>query len=140
VSQVANKIWYIEDKQIKEYPGTFDEYEYWRKKTEGTVKPEPPKQEKKLSNEKPAQAKANAGPTSSAALKSLERDLAKAEEAIGVLEAKKTKAEVDLASPEVFKDPGKLKQAKDAFEKVQKELSAANEKWERIAGEIDKLG
>ena len=37
VTQVANKIWYIEDKQIKEYPGTFDEYEYWRKKNAGAI-------------------------------------------------------------------------------------------------------
>ena len=29
VSQIANKIWYIEDEQIKEYPGTYDEYEWW---------------------------------------------------------------------------------------------------------------
>src|SRR5690348_10073023 len=36
VHQVANKIWYIEGKQIKEYPGTYEEYEYWRKKIEAT--------------------------------------------------------------------------------------------------------
>jgi ATP-binding cassette subfamily F protein 3 len=34
VSQVANKIWWIENEEIKEYPGTFAEYEYWRKKME----------------------------------------------------------------------------------------------------------
>ncbi|HTF20592.1 MAG TPA: ABC-F family ATP-binding cassette domain-containing protein [Chryseolinea sp.] len=140
VSQVANKIWYIEDKQIKEYPGTFDEYEYWRKKTEGNVKPEPPKQEKKVAGEKPQQAKSNPAGTNSAALKTLERDLAKAEEAIGALESRKAKAELDLASPEVFKDHVKLQQAKERFEKVQQELAVANQKWEKIAGEIDKLG
>src|SRR5690606_17515393 len=44
VSQIANKIWYIEDKQIKEYPGTYEEYEYWKKKNEATaVKQDPPK-------------------------------------------------------------------------------------------------
>ena len=47
VTQVANKIWYIEDKQIKEYPGTFDEYEYWRKKNAAAAIQETPKQEKK---------------------------------------------------------------------------------------------
>jgi ATP-binding cassette, subfamily F, member 3 len=30
VSQVATKIWYIEDAQIKEYPGTYEEYTYWQ--------------------------------------------------------------------------------------------------------------
>ena len=29
VSQVATKIWYIEDQQIKVYPGTYEEYQYW---------------------------------------------------------------------------------------------------------------
>ena len=31
ISQIANKIWYIANHQIKQYPGTYDEYEYWRK-------------------------------------------------------------------------------------------------------------
>jgi len=29
ISQTANKIWYIENREIKEYPGTFEEFEYW---------------------------------------------------------------------------------------------------------------
>lgn len=31
LSKVANKIWYIENQQIKEYPGTYDEYVYYIK-------------------------------------------------------------------------------------------------------------
>lgn len=31
ISQVANKIWYIEDHQIKEYLGTYEEYNYYVK-------------------------------------------------------------------------------------------------------------
>ena len=71
VSQVANKIWYIEDKQIKEYPGTFDEYEYWRKKKAERAN-EPPKQEKKV-NQLPNQSRGTN--YQEAKLKSLERDL-----------------------------------------------------------------
>ena len=33
VSQVANKIWYIEDMQIKDYPGTYEEYIYWQQQS-----------------------------------------------------------------------------------------------------------
>ena len=39
IKGVANKIWYIEDNQIKEYPGTYEEYEFWKSqqvKEEGT--------------------------------------------------------------------------------------------------------
>jgi len=31
VSQVANKIWYLEEEQIREYPGDYAAYEYWLK-------------------------------------------------------------------------------------------------------------
>ena len=30
VDKVANKIWYIENQQIREYPGDYASYEYWR--------------------------------------------------------------------------------------------------------------
>ena len=32
LDNVANKIWFIEDKDIKEYPGTYAEYEEWNGK------------------------------------------------------------------------------------------------------------
>ena len=139
VSQVANKIWYIEDKQIKEYPGTFDEYEYWRKKNEAAAKPEPPKAEKAAEKQNSAPKKENAPVGNAAALKSLERDLAKAEEAISVLEAQKEKVELELTNPEIFKDQAKLQKVKAQFEKVRQELDAANRKWEDLAGKIDEL-
>src|SRR5690606_11778885 len=55
LDNLANKIWFIEDQQIKEYPGTYAEYEEWQakrpaiqaksetaaKKEEPKTKPEP---------------------------------------------------------------------------------------------------
>src|SRR6185295_8067238 len=32
LAEVANKIWYIENNKLKEYPGTYDEYEMWIEK------------------------------------------------------------------------------------------------------------
>ncbi|HQV00615.1 MAG TPA: ATP-binding cassette domain-containing protein, partial [Bacteroidia bacterium] len=29
LSQIANKIWYIENKELKEYPGNYEEYQIW---------------------------------------------------------------------------------------------------------------
>src|SRR5882672_6683553 len=43
ISQIANKIWYIDNHQIKEYPGTYEEYEYWRQQNPGVTTPPPPK-------------------------------------------------------------------------------------------------
>ena len=50
VSQIANKIWYIEDEQIKEYPGTYDEYEWWQeeRKAQGITSSKQPVDNSKL--------------------------------------------------------------------------------------------
>jgi ATP-binding cassette subfamily F protein 3 len=36
ISQIANKIWWIEDDEIKEYEGTYDDWKYWMAKREKT--------------------------------------------------------------------------------------------------------
>ena len=136
VSQIANKIWYIEDKQIKEYPGTFDEYEYWRKKNaENATTPEPPKKEKKVEQA----PKPSTAPVPSGKLKVLEKDLKKAEEAINDLETKMGLIELELSKPETFGNSEKLKVAQQQFHTLQESLKAANKKWEDIAMEIDTL-
>jgi ATP-binding cassette, subfamily F, member 3 len=138
VSQIANKIWYIEDKKIKEYPGTYDEYEYWKKKNaaEGIVKQEPPKKEKKVQEQVPTSSPA---PKKDGKLKSLEKDLKKVEEEIGSLEHKKTTLENEMAKPDVFGDFQKLQEVQATFDAVDRELKSANEKWEALALEIDEL-
>ena len=138
VSQIANKIWYIEDKQIKEYPGTYDEYEYWRKKNEasGLKKVEPPKAQKKAEEPKPKQTHT---PSVDAKLKMLEKDLRKAEDLVTQLEGRKASIEQALATPEVFSNVEKLKSTQADFKKVQEDLAQANKKWEALAEEIDQL-
>src|SRR5690606_16624626 len=40
VEQIANKIWFIENHQLKEYPGTYEEYEHWAARKQQEKKPE----------------------------------------------------------------------------------------------------
>jgi ATP-binding cassette subfamily F protein 3 len=137
VSQIANKIWYIEDQQIKEYPGTYDEYEYWRKKNAATgIKAEPPKPKKQEPEVKQKQPQT---PSNEAKLKTLEKELKKAEEQIGQLETQKSKLELEMASPEVFSNAAKLKDIQASFNKTEADLAAANKKWEEVATAIDEL-
>jgi ATP-binding cassette, subfamily F, member 3 len=136
VSQIANKIWYIEDKQIKEYPGTFDEYEYWRKKNgvSAVSVPAKPKAEKK-----PEPAKEKASPTDFTKLKALEKDLNRIEDEIKVLQVRKTELEGELAKPEVFEHFDKLKEVQRQFESNEAALKDANDRWENVALAIDEL-
>lgn len=133
VSQVANKIWYIENHEIKEYPGTYDEYEYWKKKTaaETTAAPPPPV---KKSEPKPEKEKSNQNGDK---LKSLQRELKKIEEQIEKLEAKKASLENEMTKPEVFSQFENLQKVQTEFDQVQKKLSDANARWETLVTEID---
>lgn len=137
VSQIANKIWYIEDKQIKEYPGTFEEYEYWRKKTEASA---PAVQEVKTAKpEKKPQPQKDKTPSQDAQLKNLKREMAKVEERIEKYQTDKTSLEAELARQEVYSDFEKLRTIQDKFNQVSAELDAANARWEELATEIDAL-
>jgi ATP-binding cassette subfamily F protein 3 len=138
VSQVANKIWYIEDKQIKEYPGTYEEYEYWRKKTalNGVATAPPPKKQKVEKTAKPPKDKT---PSEEARLKQLEKELRKVEERIEKLQADKVAYENEMARPEVYSDFGKLNVVQENFNRVTKELGVANSEWEQLATAIDTL-
>jgi ATP-binding cassette subfamily F protein 3 len=136
VSQVANKIWYIEDKQIKEYPGTFDEYEYWKKKN-ALPSTAPSKPEKKV--EAPSKPKPVQTPSHEAKLKSLEKDLKKIEEQISQLETVKASLENDLTKPEVYNSQDKLKKVQAEFNQTISSLAASNKKWEDLATMIDEI-
>jgi ATP-binding cassette, subfamily F, member 3 len=138
ISQVANKIWYIEDQQIKEYPGTYEEYEYWRKKTEAEIKGMP-LPIKKIAG-KPAVVMETQPDPNERKIKAFRQDLKKTEEAIDTLEKNKLKAEEELSRPEVYGDFQKLTKAQEVFEKTTNELNAANKKWEQIVSDLESLG
>ncbi|MBX2945570.1 MAG: ABC-F family ATP-binding cassette domain-containing protein [Cyclobacteriaceae bacterium] len=137
ISQVANKIWYIEDYQIKQYPGTYEEYDYWKKRREAENKiqhdaPKPGKPEKK--QEQPV---ASAKPSNGQSLKPLQRELDKVEQKIEQLTAEKNKLEEQMTRPEVFSNYEKLNDVQVAFDKVATALDEANSQWEKIALELD---
>lgn len=138
VSQIANKIWYIEDYQIKEYPGTYDEYVDWQenrkiaaspKTVETPVTAKKPKEGKKKT---PDQAALNE-------LKKLQKELDTIESRIETLEAKKPKLEAEMADPSIFADFNKLQEKQTAYDNLEKELSEAQEEWGNLAERIDEL-
>jgi ATP-binding cassette subfamily F protein 3 len=137
VNQVANKIWWIEDKQIKEYPGTYEEYEYWKKKNEESAIQAPPPVKKAEAKPQPAPQSQNKNEKQ---LKALSRDLKATEELIEHLEKDKVRIENELAKQEVYSNPDKLQVLQQEFEKLNSSLQASNKKWDEIATEIDNLG
>jgi len=135
VENVATKIWFIEDFQLKEYPGTYVEYEQWQEDREKAAKkaglPSPsankpqPKEEKK--------ADASPAKTPSPDQKKALKELAEVEAKIDVLEKELAGYEKQLADPKIYENAAQLKDATVKFEQVKKELAQLNDRWEMLA-------
>lgn len=133
ISQIANKIWYIEDHQIKEYPGTYEEYEYWKKQNPTAVPPPPPKKTPKPEPAHPPKEEADRQ------IKALQQQVKKLEEQVAGLEKEKASVESEMTSPDIYTDPKKVEEIQARFTKVTSELEEKNSKWEALMLEIEDL-
>jgi ATP-binding cassette subfamily F protein 3 len=134
VEQIANTIWFIEDYQLKEYPGTYEEYEYWLEERAKNATPLPVSPEKKAKPvEKPAEPKKEN--TSGNHL--VKKEIEFVEQLINELEIKKEDLEKEMALPSVYGDFNKLQATQTAYDKVKSDLDAATKKWEDL---IEKIG
>jgi ATP-binding cassette subfamily F protein 3 len=136
LDNVANKIWFIEDQEIKEYPGTYAEYEEWNSKrvyVPKVLNQAPKKEEKK--EEKPKITLENKGNE----LKKLNQNLQKLEEDIAELEKSVKDAEAELSREEIYSDPEKLAEANRRYQQLSPRLLKAQAEWERLAEEIMEL-
>lgn len=136
LDNVANKIWFIEDQQIKEYPGTYAEYEEWQSKRPVVVtKPQPaaPKKE-----EKPVK-KANPTEDKGKQIKKLNQTLQQVEDKVAELEKELAKAELVLGQEDTYQDQNKLAAANQHYQSVKTELEAYQADWESLAEQIMEL-
>lgn len=126
ISQIANKVWYIEDRQVKEYPGTYDEFSWW---WEQNKKSKPTSGTEKKTNTK---AKQNKKSKDSASEKTAApSELAHIERQIEKLEAEIKKLEISLVDPEIYEHPDKLTTTTSAHKQKRDELAEWMQKWEK---------
>jgi ATP-binding cassette subfamily F protein 3 len=126
VEQVANTIWFIEDHQLKEYPGTYEEYEYWLEERAKNAAPLPVSETKK-------QAQPQVQPvTKKPEQKNNQKAIAEIESEITALEKQKEELENRMADPAVFADFNKLQACQLEYEKVNNSLAEATGRWEAL--------
>ena len=135
ISQIANKIWYIDNHQIKEYPGTYEEYEYWAHHNHQHM-PAAEKKKKELKKEEPA---VNGTVSTDAAMKKLSKEMKDVEDKIEVLETEKTKLETELSNPEIYESGKQLTDIQTKLKSFTQQLEAENSRWEKLVNEIDAL-
>jgi ATP-binding cassette, subfamily F, member 3 len=139
IKGVANKIWYIEDQEIKEYPGTYAEYEVWKanqvemKSVAPTVKVQKKEVVKVApkNNEETQQARRE--------LKKLEESLAKVESDVEKLESQKGKLEIQMADPSLYADEEKAQETQKIYQEFETRLDRLNAEWESLVDQISSL-
>lgn len=138
IKGIANKIWYIEDQEIKEYPGTYDEFEFWKsqqeeKKVETSSPKKVEKKVKEVSVDKTEQQKAKKE------LRVLEQELALVEDKIEALEKEKLLLEEKLADPSLYSDEHESSKVTLMHEEKTKLLIKTNKSWEQLVDKISLL-
>ncbi|SIN69082.1 ABC-F family ATP-binding cassette domain-containing protein [Algoriphagus halophilus] len=137
IKGVANKIWYIENYEIKEYPGTYEEYEFWKSQQVEEKEADTPKPAKK---EKPAPTQSqNEINQAKKELKKLEENLSRVEKEIEKLESQKTDVELKMADPALYANEDELKKVQDLHQSIHRKMDDLNSEWEVLVDEISAL-
>ncbi|MBL7811963.1 MAG: ABC-F family ATP-binding cassette domain-containing protein [Bacteroidetes bacterium] len=134
VSQVANKIWWIEDHKLREYPGTYEEWEEWYSKRA----PEP-KNTKKENVKKTVTPESEPSPDQKKASKNtlhqLESKMADLEKAIQEMQHEKAMVEEKLQSPEVAVDFQKIQELTELFQKIEGQIASNQKTYDAVMEE-----
>jgi ATP-binding cassette subfamily F protein 3 len=139
ISEIANKIWYIEDKILKEYPGTFNEYREWNDKREKTsinnkVKEETKAKPQKTQNNSKQQS--DQDQQNKKKISKLESQLNNIEFDIENLAKEKKALEDELMNPENTSDLKKIAELGEKHQDIEKSLTESNEKFETVFEEL----
>lgn len=141
LAEIANKIWFIENHKLKEYPGTYAEYEEWmeRRRQNGEL-PDPAsnKREKSVVVEAPV---ADTGTVvdekkSKKELKKLADTVKQLEEQIEALKSQKLALEQELSKPEVYADAAKVKSLNNDLNHISSQLEDLQGRWETAFAEL----
>ena len=137
LSQVANKIWWIENHHIKEYPGPYDEYEYSLEQKKNVEKAEQKNQLLKVKQEKEKSKKEvslskNINEEEVKQKKKLTSRFKRLEEELSNTKKEKEKFEKDLSDQSVYSDPEKFKNALENFNKHEAKLKEITKEWEDV--------
>jgi len=146
VSKTANKIWEIDDHQIKEFKGGYEEWVQWKERMAKQAKNEkqeaPVKQEKVEKPAEPTPPSKPAAPVNKEQKKELQKtqkQLQQTEEQINTLNKKMADLQQSLADPSVYSDKNKFVETEKAYNKAAAELKQANAQYEILFEKLMEL-
>jgi ATP-binding cassette subfamily F protein 3 len=135
ISRIANKIWEIEDHKIREFKGTYAEWEDWKERRDKAEAAEKKNQKVEVKVEKPVEVKKEKAPVSNDAKKEAEKikkQFGLLEEKIAKLNKQKMSLENDLGTPDIYSNKTKFAETEAAYKKVNDELTIVNKEYEVV--------
>ncbi len=156
ISRVANKIWEIEDYKIREFKGTYTEWEDWKARREaelkvsGSVPVAVANKKSGVKNEEPVNKKETQIITNTEQRSSIDKELKKEyqkqknrfqqlEEKIAQLNKKKAELEAGLATPEIYNDKTKFVKTETDYKTTAAELVQLNAEYEVVFEKVMEL-
>ncbi len=136
LDHVANKIWFIENKEIKEYPGTYEEYELWN--TKRVIKPVEPTP-KKVVKEEPKREKVDPAVDKNKLLQKKNKELTQLEQQLAQMDKEIKALETLLAQEDVFSNAVKLQETTRTYNSLKAEYEQLQKQWEALAEQILEL-
>ncbi|MFT7239204.1 MAG: ATP-binding cassette subfamily F protein 3 [Cyclobacteriaceae bacterium] len=134
ISRIANKIWWIEDQEIKEYPGSYDEWFWWYTR----------EQEKKAQSASVSlgvkkavdKKKDSSKPKTDNSSQLKQKEISSVEDEIEVMESELKKIETLLAQPDIYENDKKLAETNSNYQTRKVKLDTLNEKWEKLVEDL----
>jgi len=149
VSKIANKIWEIKDKQIKEFKGGYEEWVEWNERMaakEGSNKQSATAKKEEAKKEEPAPQKETNKPSSKSdkfavqnELKKQQKVFQKLEKEVADLNTQKLELETKLALPDIYSNATEFKKTEAAYKDVLAKLDVANKEYEVVFEKIISL-
>jgi len=143
ISNTANKIWEIEDGQIKEFKGTYLEWADWKERQKAAARQtkiipvveEPvPSKDEPVANEQ--KNKNNHSRNQNKDLQKLQRQFEKLEQHITQLGNKKQEIELELSKPENYADNNRFVELESKYKAIQSEIKSSERQYEELFEKI----
>ena len=149
ISRIANKIWEIEDYKIREFKGTYKEWEDWKARREAELKEQNKKAgkltepeiipQKNIKEEIKTEQRTSIDKELKKELQKQKNIFQQLEEKIARLNKMKLQLEAELALPEVYADKTKFMTAENACKTNMADLQKANADYETVFEKVMEL-
>ena len=138
ISRIANKIWEIDQFKIREFKGTYAEWEEWKEKREAEKKNVPIVREE-IKPVKQNQKRTDADADLKKEYQKLKKHFQQLEEKITTLNSKKSELETRMSHPDTYANKEKFHQAENEYQAVSEPLQRLNSEYEMAFEKLMKM-